>query len=125
MSFVFSLIELILVTFISIDTLGFAIRNRKNSESTSQQDFLRVAFTWVFFLTLRNLTCCSCEGLFGSIWGLLLLIGKVYVTLPVLKGTEKLYHSLIEENVAKNYINMICNIVKEKTGCCKKEETNQ
>lgn len=125
MSFIFSLIELVLVAFVAIDTLGFAIRNRKNPESTSQQDFQRVTFTWVFFLALRTMSCCSCTGFFGSIWGLLILAGKVYVSLPILKGTEKLYNLLIEENIAKKYIGLICNIVKEKTGCCKGEETKQ
>jgi hypothetical protein len=44
------------------------------------------------------------------------LAAKVYVSLPMLKGTEKIYTMLFEENVLKNYFHMASDMVKQRAG---------
>jgi hypothetical protein len=118
MSFLWNLIELILLTVVALDTLGYVVENRKNPEKSSLKDYTRLCFTWVFFLILRSMSCCGCSGYFGSLWGMAMLAGKVYVSIPLLGGSEKMYNMLIEENVAKKYFKVACDFIKSKTGCC-------
>lgn len=109
------IVEFLLMVILAIDTLGFIVQNRKNTGNTSQQDYLRTCFNWVFFLTLNSLTCSS-GGYIAGIFNFFLFLVKVYVSIPMLRGTEKLYTLLIEENAAKHYFAMIANMIKEKTG---------
>lgn len=116
MSWLLCIVEHLLLSLLAIDTLGFIVQNRKNPNSTSQQDYLRVCFTWVFFLALQSLVCSSCGGFLGGIFNFLAFLAKVYITVPMFRGTEKMYTMLIEQNAAKQYLGLLVNIIKERTG---------
>jgi hypothetical protein len=116
MAFLLNLVELLLLGIVALDTLGFIAQNRKAPLNSNSKDFTRVCFTWVFFLTLRSLTCASCGGVLGSFYGMLLLLGKAYVSIPLFRGTEKLYNCLIEENAAGHYLRRIVSMIKDRTG---------
>jgi hypothetical protein len=122
MSFLLNLAELLLMGIVALDTLGFIVNNRKNPQSSDVKDFTRLCFTWVFFLVLRAVICGSCGGFFGAILYYVAFAAKVYISVPVLGGTEKLYNMLLEQNVVKHYIEVAVSIIKSKTGCCEKKE---
>ena len=116
MSFLLNLSELIVLALLAIDTLGFVAHNRKNPLSSNQKDYLRLCFSWVFVFVLRTVFCCSCSGVFGNFYQLIGLTAKAFVCIPMFNGTEKLYNSLIEQNAAKQYIDLAVNMVKDKMG---------
>lgn len=124
MAFILNLVEFLLMAIVSLDTLGFVVQMRKNPNAANAnvKDFNRLCFTWVFFFVLRALTCSSCNGYIGSFLCMLTLIAKAYISIPLLHGTEKLYHLFIEENLLGNYVKNIGNIVKERLGGEAKEK---
>jgi hypothetical protein len=111
MTFLFNFVEIILLLFSTIDTLGFIAENRKWAR-TDSKDYLRICFTWIFFLIFRAISCNTCSGIIGHFYGMLMLLAKLYVTLPVLGGTEKLYDSIVEKNSLPNYIKNIFGNIK-------------
>jgi hypothetical protein len=114
MAFLFNVIELVLLGIVALDTLGYIAENRKHPVSRNQQDYLRLCYTWVFFFALRALPCFSWLGFIGSIIGMLQLMAKVYISIPALGGTEKMYRILIEENMGKHYLSQIFGSMREK-----------
>lgn len=118
MSFLFQLAELVLLSVVAIDTLGFIGEFRKNSKADTK-DYVRLCFTWIFFLILRTLSCSvCCFGYFGGLFRMLFFAAKVYISVPSIGGTETLYSLLIEQNVMKTYLSEVVKMVKDKTGCC-------
>ena len=116
MSFLSQFAELLLLSVVAFDTLGFIAEQRKNSSKSENKDFVRLCFTWVFFLVLRALTCSvCCLGYFGSFIGMLAFFGKVYISIPAIGGTETLYSMLIEQNIMKRYLCEAYTMVKSKT----------
>ncbi len=113
MTFLFNFLEIILMIFVSLDTLGFLAEFRKRNKSDSQ-DFLRICFTWVFFLFFRSISCSECNGIIGHFYGMLMLIAKIYVALPMLHGTKMLYELSIEKNLLNPYLKQICGNSKTK-----------
>jgi hypothetical protein len=103
MTLFFNLVEIVLLSFLAIDTLGFIAENRKWSRMDGK-DYLRICFNWVFFLIFRTISCSTCSGIIGHFYGMLMLLAKLYVTVPLLGGTEKLYDLVIEKNVLPSYI---------------------
>lgn len=122
MAFLLNLIEFVLLGLVTFDALGFIVQNRKNSEQSSQQDYKRSCFTLVFFFILKALTCSSCTGYIGNFICMLTLLAKAYVSLPILKGTDKLYHLFIEQNAGAAYLKTLVNTIKEKTGNSRPEQ---
>lgn len=98
MGFIFSAIEIFLLAFLCLDTLSFIVAQKKNNSNVNIKDYHRLCFTWIFFFALRAVCLCG-DGFFSNIVQLLTLIGKAYVTIPLLGGTEKLYRLIVEDNV--------------------------
>jgi len=119
MSFLFQLAEFVLLSVLALDTLGFLAELRKNSSKADRKDYVRLCFTWVFFLVLRALSCHTCcMGYFSGLFKMLFFAAKVYITVPLLGGTEILYTLLVEQNVMKTYLLQAYTLVKAKIGCC-------
>jgi len=116
MSFLYSLFDLVLLLVVTFDTLGFVAQNRKNPSASDARDFRRLCFTWVFYLAVRSLLCTSCTGFLGSLFGLASLVAKAYISVPLLRGTETLYTQLVENNVAKTYLDTLVTLVRQKLG---------
>ncbi len=122
MSFLFQLAEFVLLSVVALDTLGFVAEIRKNAAKQDRRDFLRLCFTWVFFLVLRSFSCATCcLGYFGGLLRMLFFAAKVYISVPAIGGTETLYNVLIEQNLLKTYFLEAYNLVKAKIGCCKQD----
>ena len=124
MSFLTSFAELVLLLLVTVDTLGFIAQNRKNPSSSDPRDFRRLCFTWIFFLAVRSLLCISCAGFLGSFVGLVSLVAKAYISLPMLRGTETLYTQLVENNVAKTYLDTVVSLVRQKLGAAEHPRQN-
>lgn len=103
MTFFFNFVEIILLSIICIDTLGFLGESRKGSKA-NLRDFHRICFTWIFFLIFRSISCSTCSGIIGHFYGMLMLLAKVYVAIPLLGGTQKLYDMVVEKNMIPSYI---------------------
>jgi hypothetical protein len=117
MSFLLILGDFLLTFIVAIDTLGFIVNNRKNPSKSDQKDYVRLCFTWAFHFALKSLVCGSCTGFFGKLFAIIALAAKAYVSIPVLGGAQKLYSTLIEQNLVLNCLEKVVNIVKAKTGC--------
>lgn len=95
MSFLYSLIDLILTTLIVLDTLGLVVQYSQK-KSADSKDYTRVCFTWLFFLTLKSFTLNDGEGYFRKTLILLFLLAKIFVVLPILGGTMLIYNQAPE-----------------------------
>jgi hypothetical protein len=124
MAFLFSLVELLLLGVVALDTLGFVYHQRKNPDSANIRDYRRLIFTWVFFFALRAVQCSHCLGFLSGIVDLLSLVAKAYISIPLLKGTDTLFKLLVEDNLAGAYLHRIGAIFKDKFDSCneKKDE---
>jgi len=111
MSFLLQVAEFVLLTIVTLDTLGFIAELRKNSAKSDRRDYVRLCFTWLFLLTLRSFSCllCCC-GYFGGLFKMLFFAGKVYVSVPAIGGTETLYNLLVEQNILKEYFSQAVHI---------------
>ena len=121
MSFLCQFAEFLLLSVVALDTLGFVAESRKNSARSENRDYLRLCFTWVFFLTIRSLSCTmSCVtgcGYIGSLFGMLFFSAKVFISIPAIGGTETLYSLLIEQNVMKRYLLDAYHMIKPNSVC--------
>ena len=93
MSFLYGLIDILLTSLITLDTLGL-VGQFRNKKSTDIRDYTRVCFTWIFYLTLKSFTPNVGEGTMGKIIGILFLLAKIFVTIPLLGGTMLIYHQV-------------------------------
>ena len=109
MSFLYAIVDLLLTALITLDTLGLVGQYRKKT-STTTEDYTRVCFTWIFYLTLKSLTPNDGEGYLRTFIRILFLLGKVFVTLPILNGT------MIILKHAPSFISKGINFVKGKMG---------
>lgn len=114
MSFLLGLVDLLLLVVVLYDTLGYIAQNRKDPQKSEQHDYHRICFTWVFYLAVKSVVCSSCTGYMGGLLYLLSIVFKAYISLPVLNGTDKLYHLLIEQNVLKSYFEKLTSTIKDK-----------
>jgi hypothetical protein len=118
MSFLLQVAEFVLLSIVTLDTLGFIAEYRKNSARSERNDYVRLCFTWVFFLALRSFSCFLCCGYFGGLFKMLFFGAKVFVSVPAIGGTETLYNLLVEQNILKGYFTEAVNMVKSKVSCC-------
>ena len=118
MSFVFGLLDFVLTAVLLFDTLGLIYQFRK-SISVSPNEYVRICFSWILFLTIGSLFSCERKGFFGTLIRLIILAAKVYVTIPLLGGTMKIHKYLIEDKNADKYIAKASEFIKKKacTGC--------
>ena len=95
MSFLYGLVDLLLTALITLDTLGL-VGQYNQKKSPESKDYVRVCFTWIFFLTLKSFTPTAGEGFFIKLIRILFLLGKVFVILPLLGGTMMIYNKAPE-----------------------------
>lgn len=115
MSFIFCLIDLVLISVITLDTLGLINQLRKTSHC-DLKDYTRVCFTWIFFLFVSSITNCNCQGFCTKVWSFLGLALRIYIAIPLLGGTLKLHHFLIEQNKGVEYAKKAVDVIKSTTG---------
>ena len=121
MSLFFSFLDLLLICIMLFDTLGLIYLFRTNSK-VEPKEYIRICFSWIFFLTIFNLFYCNWRGFLGTFIRLLLFAAKAYVTIPIFRGTLKLHNYLIEKKKVNEFINKITGIINSKL--CKNYQNN-
>ena len=118
MSFVFGLLDFVLTAVLLFDTLGLIYQFR-TSKSVESEDYVRICFSWILFLTISSLFSCERKGFFGTLIRLIIFASKAFVTLPILGGTMKIHHYLINERNAEKYIKKVTDFINSKvcSGC--------
>ena len=61
------------------------------------------------------MTCCSCTGLIANFFKLIGTVAKIYLAIPLLGGTNKLYDFLITQNKGEEYYNKAVEVIKTYT----------
>ena len=112
MSFIFGLLDALLTSIMLFDTLGIIYQFRKSS--VNPKEYVRICFSWILFLTICTLFSCSWKGFFGTLIRLLILSAKIYVTIPILGGTNKIHKYLIEDGKGVEYFNKVHGFIKSK-----------
>lgn len=114
MSFIISIIELALYIIAALDTLSFVVSYKKCPEKSDVADYTRICYRWVFLLVLRSMGNLICCGFLGTYLRFASLVLKAYVTIPLLGGTDKLFHFLTQENGASSYVKQLVHTVRSK-----------
>ena len=118
MSFLFSFFDMVLIVIMLFDTLGLIYQFRKTKENVKKEDYIRIYFSWILFLTIYNTFSCSWKGFLGTLIRLILFAAKAYVTIPLCGGSLKLHKILIEDGKAEEYFYKVLNMVKSKLCKC-------
>ena len=118
MSLLFGFLDLVLILIMLFDTLGLIYQFRKNKENVKPEEYIRICFSWILFLTIYNTFSCSWKGFFGTLIRLILFAAKAYVTIPLCGGSLKLHKILIEDGKAEEYFYKVLNMVKSKLCKC-------
>ena len=118
MSFVFGLLDFVLTAVLLFDTLGLIYQFR-TSKSVDSNEYIRICFSWILFLTISSLFSCERKGFFGTLIRLILFASKAFVTLPILGGTMKIHKYLIDDKNAEKYIKKVTDLINSKvcSGC--------
>ena len=102
------LLQYLLLLVLSFDTLGFIVNHNKTKDQgpASVNDYSRLVFSWVYVLTLKSLNCwLCCVPLIDE----LVLGGIIYVTLPLLQGTQKLNSMVLGGEGVQALIDLVIN----------------
>ncbi len=122
MSILFSFLDMLLIAIMLFDTLGIIYQFRRK-ETVKPEEYIRVYFSWILFLTIYNTFSCDWKGFFGTLIRLILFAAKVYVTIPLCGGALKIHKYLIEDDKAKEYFYRVYDMIKSKL--CKCENSSQ
>lgn len=114
MAFLFFVVDLLVLALMTLDTLILLNQLRKKNMCDAD-DYKRVIFTWIFVLTVRSLTCCSCTGIIATFVKLLGTVAKIYLAIPLLGGSNKFYDFLITQNKGAEYYNKAVEVIKTYT----------
>ena len=121
MSIIFSIFDIILTFIMLYDSLGLVYQFRRNIE-IQKKDYYRICFSWVLFLTICKIFTCDKEGKLGSIIRIIILVLKLFVAIPIFKGTMIIYSKIIEngklELILNNLINKIISKLNSKEKDC-------
>ena len=121
MSIIFSIFDIILTFIMLYDSLGLVYQFRRNIE-IQKKDYYRICFSWVLFLTICKIFICDKEGKLGSIIRIIILVLKLFVAIPIFKGTMIIYSKFIEngklELILNNLINKIISKLNSKEKDC-------
>ena len=112
MRFIFVLFDVLLTLIMLFDTLGLIYQFRKST--VDPKEYVRICASWILFLTICSLFSCSWNGFFGTLIGLLILAAKIYVTIPILGGANKIITYLLEEGRIENWVNKGATMIKSK-----------
>ena len=118
MSFIFSILDMLLIVIMLFDTLGLIYKFRK--EQVKPEEYIRINFSWILFLIIYSTFSCSWKGYFGTLIRLILFAAKFYVTVPILGGSLKIHKILIEDGKAEECFKKITELVKSKLCKCEK-----
>ena len=118
MSFLFGFFDMVLILIMLFDTLGLIYQFRKSKENVKKDDYIRIYFSWILFLTIYSTFSCSWKGFFGTLIRLILFAAKAYVTSPICGGSLKLHKILIEDGKAEEYFYKVLNMAKAKLCKC-------
>ena len=113
MSFIFGLLDVVLTAVMLFDTLGIIYQFRKNIP-VNPKEYIRICFSWILFLAICSLFSCDRKGFFGTLIRLIILFSKIFVTIPILGGTNKIHKYLIEERNAEKYYKKVVELIKSK-----------
>ena len=106
MTLFFGILDLLLTTILLFDTLGLAYQFRTKN-TCEDKEYIRVCLSWILFLSISNLFSCETKGFFGTVFRIIIFLSKLFVVLPILGGTLKIYKFLIEEQRAEKWIELI------------------
>ena len=123
MSFLFSVLDMLLIVIMLFDTLGLIYQFRKSKESVTTVEFNRIYFSWILFLTIYSTFSCSWKGFFGTLIRLILFAAKAYVTIPKCGGSLKLHKILIDDDKAKECFYKVLDMVKSKLCKCENKQS--
>ena len=118
MSFLVGFFDMVLIVIMLFDTLGLIYQFRKSKENVKKDDYIRIYFSWILFLTIYSTFSCSWKGFFGTLIRLILFAAKAYVTIPICGGSLKLHKILIEDGKAEEYFYKVLNMAKAKLCKC-------
>jgi len=106
---IYYMIEFLLFTVLSYDTLGYLRTINKNKDA-SKEDYSRLVFTWIFQFSLCYLSCMlCCLPLIAE----LSLVAKIFITIPLLQGTNRVKKIIFEDQIIQG---MMCKVKNMITG---------
>ena len=106
MTLFFGTLDLLLTIILLFDTLGLAYQFRTKN-TCDDKEYLRVCLSWILFLSISNLFSCEATGFFGTVFRLIIFLSKLFVVIPILGGTIKVYQFLVEERRAEKWLELI------------------
>ena len=106
MTLFFGTLDLLLTIILLFDTLGLAYQFRTKN-TCDDKEYLRVCLSWILFLSISNLFSCEARGFFGTVFRLIIFLSKLFVVIPILGGTIKVYQFLVEERRAEKWLELI------------------
>lgn len=110
MSFIFGFLDLISALIMIIDNLGLVFQFRRNG-TCEKKEYIRICLSWTIFLFLCNMFSCDCKGFFGTVFRLVILAAKVFVTFPLIKGSSIIYKFIVEDGNGEKYYNKACELI--------------
>ena len=126
MSFLFCIFDVLLTAIMLFDTLGLIYQFRKSQESVDSKDYIRICFSWVLYYIICSLFSCSWKGVIGTLIRLIILLAKIYVTIPKIGGTNTIFKYLIEDKKGEEYYTKISEFVKAKLcKCCEGSDSRK
>ena len=119
MSIFFTLLDILLILIMLFDTLGLIyLFRQKGISSVKKEEYIRVCFSWLLFLTLYNIFSCNWAGFFGTLIRLIIFGAKAFVTIPLFNGTMKIHKYLIDDGKGKEIFDKIYLNIKSKLCKC-------
>ena len=115
MTFFFGLLDVLLTTIMLFDTLGLAYQIRtQGQDKCDKKEYVRVCLSWILFLTICSIFTSNKKGFLGTLLRISFFLAKAFVTLPVCKGTLRIYDYLIEKRNAEKWYYQIVGPLKDK-----------
>ena len=115
MTFFFDLLDVLLTTILLFDTLGLAYQIKtQGQDKCDKKEYLRVCLSWILFLTICSIFTSNKKGFLGTLLRIAFFLAKAFVTLPICKGTLKIYDYLIEKGNAEKWYYTIVGPLNDK-----------
>ncbi len=103
------LLNFLSLSIIIYDTLGYlANYANKGSNDKTKEDYSRLIYTWIFYLSIKYLGCVTCltdpECFLGGIFALVFAIVRLLVALPITGVRAILTKRIIEDDLLGNLL---------------------
>jgi hypothetical protein len=92
-------------------TLGLLNKLRK-TKTCKSDDYKSVCLSWILYFSLNPLTKCPCKGILAGLLRLIGILGKIYVIIPLFRGSLKIYDIFVEKGMAKIIYEIVLNKVQ-------------